>query len=241
MPVGFGKRAIKSRVRPLSNMAHLKRSVVEVQASENRLARAIIIAVAKAENDPEYVAYRIGYKIRPVVQKLLDRTGISLSGGGGIPGILKSQEHIREYKLTVYQGLACEDIIFEGQVNSPKRINLLYDDVEQHYQVIVNITGAMAKKYVCNACNKSCASEATHRCEQTCSDCVVSQPCAFSAVRIPCVEFNRHFRSQACFASKKKSICERRRNCVTCGALVTRGNHECNVRDIVKSSRRTEM
>jgi len=31
MPVGFGKRGIKSRGRPLSVMAHLKRSVVEVK------------------------------------------------------------------------------------------------------------------------------------------------------------------------------------------------------------------
>jgi hypothetical protein len=43
--------------------------------------------------------------------------------------------------------------MFEGQIDSPKRINLLYDDDEQHYRVIVNITGAMAK-YVCKACNK---------------------------------------------------------------------------------------
>ena len=40
--------------------------------------------------------------------------------------------------------------MFEGQVDSPKRINPLYDDVEQHYHVIVNITGAMAKNYLCN-------------------------------------------------------------------------------------------
>jgi len=67
--------------------------------------------------------------------------------------------------ITVYQGLACEDLMFEGQVDSPKRINLLHDYVEQHYHVIVNITGAMAKKYVCKACNKSCRTDATHRCD----------------------------------------------------------------------------
>jgi NADH:ubiquinone oxidoreductase subunit K len=47
MPVGFGKRAIKSRGRPLSVMAHLKRSVLEVKAAENCLALAIIIAIQK--------------------------------------------------------------------------------------------------------------------------------------------------------------------------------------------------
>jgi hypothetical protein len=35
--------------------------------------------------------------------------------------------------------------MFEEQVDSPKQINLVYDDVERHYHVIVNITGAMAK------------------------------------------------------------------------------------------------
>ena len=103
--MGFGKRAIKSRDRPLSVMAHLKTSVVVVNTSENCLAHAIIIAIAKLENDPKYVAYRRGYKIRPVVQELLDKTGISLSEGGGIPQLIKFQEHFRKYKITVYQGL----------------------------------------------------------------------------------------------------------------------------------------
>ena len=64
--------------------------------------------------------------------------------------------------------------MFKGQVVSPKRINLLYDYVERHYHVFVNINGAMAKKYVFNTCNNSCASEDTHRCDQKCSDCMAS-------------------------------------------------------------------
>ena len=98
------------------------------------------------ENDPDYKVYRKGRKIRPVVQKLLAETGLDLSEGGVISQLIKFQVHLRQYKITVYQGLACEDIIFEGQVVSTKKISLIYDDVEQHYHVIVNITGAMAKK-----------------------------------------------------------------------------------------------
>jgi len=52
MPVGFGKSGIKSSGRPLSVMAQMKRSVVDVKASENCLAHAIIIAIANVENDP---------------------------------------------------------------------------------------------------------------------------------------------------------------------------------------------
>jgi hypothetical protein len=73
---------MKSRGRPLPVMAHLKRSVLEVKALENCLAHAIIIAIAKLENDPNYKAYRQGRKIRPVVQTLLDKTVLDLSVGG---------------------------------------------------------------------------------------------------------------------------------------------------------------
>jgi len=60
MPGGFGKRARKSMGRPLSTMAHLKKSIVEVKTEENCLANALVIGVAKVENDPNYKAYRQG-------------------------------------------------------------------------------------------------------------------------------------------------------------------------------------
>ena len=66
-------------------MARLKTSIVEVKAEENCLAHALIISIAKVENDPDYKTYRQGRKIRQVVQTLLETTGIDLSNGGGIP------------------------------------------------------------------------------------------------------------------------------------------------------------
>ena len=50
MPVGFGK-AGTSKGRSLSVMAHLKRSIVEVNAEENWLAQALVIAIGKVAND----------------------------------------------------------------------------------------------------------------------------------------------------------------------------------------------
>ena len=76
---------MKSRGRPLSVMVHLKTSVVEVKTSENCLAHAILIAIAKLEYNPDYKAYQKGRKIRPVVEELLDKTGLDLSEGRGIP------------------------------------------------------------------------------------------------------------------------------------------------------------
>ena len=87
--------------------------------------------------------------------------------GRGIPELNRFQEHFRDYKIVVYQGLGCDDIMFEGQVDSSKHLYLHYDDVERHYHVITNLAGAMFKRQVCNACHKSCGRDKTHVCAQT--------------------------------------------------------------------------
>jgi hypothetical protein len=70
----------------------------------------------------------------------------------------------------VYGGLEYAEIIFEGQVTSEQRVNLLYDDVERHFHVIANLTGAMAKRYICEARNKSYRSDVAHKYREKCSD-----------------------------------------------------------------------
>jgi len=47
----------------------------------------------------------------------------------------------------VYEGLRCDNIMFEGRVESVKRVNLLNDDVEKHFHVITKLTVAMARMY----------------------------------------------------------------------------------------------
>jgi hypothetical protein len=149
MPVVFGRVAAKTKGRPLSVMAHLKKSIVEIKAETNCLAHALIIVIAKVTNDPNYKSYRQGRKILRVVDQLLVATGIDLKDGGGIPELMKFQEHFKEYRIVVFGELHWEDIVFDRQVESEKRLNLLYDDVTCHYHVITNVTAAMAKRYVC--------------------------------------------------------------------------------------------
>jgi hypothetical protein len=137
----------------------------------------------------------------------------------------------------VYSGLRCDSILFDGQVDASVRINLLYDDVSRHYHVITNLTGAMAERYICNRCNKGCKRGVTHKCNVTYSDCTSVPPCVPEAdVRIPCIDCNRHFRSRACFNNhkiiqlreSKKTVCESKGCCASCGALVCDSKHECN-------------
>ena len=64
----------------------------------------------------------IGYRISPVVNHLLQTTGIDLTYGGGIRELTQFQEHFTDYHIVVYGALNCEDEIFDGQTESEKRI-----------------------------------------------------------------------------------------------------------------------
>ena len=194
-------------------MVHLKPSIIDVKAKTDCLAHAIIIAIARIINDPNYKAYPQGCKILQMVQHLLRTTGIDLQHGGGIPEPLRFQDHFSEYRIVVYRGLDCGDIIVDGQGISEKRISLLYDDVKRHYHVIENLTGAMIKHYVCKGCNKGYRSGATHKCQETCNDFLSIAPCGYTHLRILCDSCNRKFRSQSCFGKHKtnklkgKTVC----------------------------------
>jgi len=74
--------------------------------------------------------------------------------------------------------------MFVGQVDSSKRLNLLYDEVERHYHVIANLTGAMGT-YVKHATNVVCV--ILHMSVTRRNEC------------------NRYFRSRTCFANHKQS------------------------------------
>jgi len=108
MRVGFGY-GIKTKGRPLSVMAHLKKSIAEVKTEENCLAHALIIAIAKVDNDANYKSYRQCRKIRSVVQTLLQETGIDLNNGAVFSELNRFEEHFRDYKIVAYQGLGCYD------------------------------------------------------------------------------------------------------------------------------------
>jgi len=232
MPIGHGRFAAKGR--QLETVVRLKRGIVEVKAEKNCLAHALIISIAKLTNDPYCNSYRDGRKtILPVVDRLLATTGIDLSNGGGIPELMKFQEHFKEYRIVVYRGLNCGDIMFDGQVDSEKRINLVYDDSQRHFHVINNVTAALSQRYVCKGCNRGCRRGVTHRCRETCSDCLSVPPCPYDGDHILCESCNRQFGSRACFDRHrtmkigKKTVCEKKKNCTTCNKFIMGNKHEC--------------
>ena len=54
MQIGFGGGGIRRNGRTLVNRVHLKGSIVEVRAEENCLVHALIITIARLNNDPNW-------------------------------------------------------------------------------------------------------------------------------------------------------------------------------------------
>jgi hypothetical protein len=70
IPVGFGG-GFKTKGRQLDQIAHIKKGIATLNAKKNCLAHALITAIARLDNDPNYNSYQRGYKIRPEVDCLL--------------------------------------------------------------------------------------------------------------------------------------------------------------------------
>ena len=98
-----------------------------------------------------------------MVNHLLQTTSIDLTNGGGVRELTQFQEHYKDYRIVVYGGLNCEDLIFDGQNKSEKRICLLYDETTRHYHMITNQKGAKAKRYISEGCGKGCKRDSTHK------------------------------------------------------------------------------
>ena len=230
MPSGNG--GVKEKGRSVENLSYLKKSIVTVKSRRNCLAHALIIAIARLENDINYTSYRKGYKIEAKVNELLAKTGIDLSNGGGLKELQQFSNNLPDYRIVVFNGLNEKSLMFENGRLGKKTIYLLYDDDNNHYNVIINIAGCFAKKYICKGCNKGCERGEFHVCDTSCSDCMNVPPCEFTDVRRSCDECNRCFRSDTCFQNHKqntilgKSVCEKKRNCNICKTLIG-VNHEC--------------
>ena len=96
MPVVFGRKSVRSNGRPLDEMVHFKRSVIEVKAKSDCMAHALIIAIARITKDPNFIAYRRGYKIlQKRVKHLLQTTGINPQHGGGIQELQRFQDQFQ--------------------------------------------------------------------------------------------------------------------------------------------------
>ena len=122
------------------------------------------------------------------------------------------QENLSDYKIVVFNGINPDRVMFSGNCLSSKKFHLLYNADTKHYSVITNIKAAMAKRYICNACDTLYDFE--HKCDKACSLCNTAPPCTKDENKY-CGTRNRWFFSEKCFHNhlvlkvKGKVVCHK--------------------------------
>ncbi len=85
----------------------------------------------------------------------------------------------------------------------PKTVFLyLHDD---HYYMIMNLTGFLGSPYVCQFCYKSYTNRRDHRCKQACNVCFDAECHRFPKRTIHCPDCLRYCKSSYCFEMHKKN------------------------------------
>ena len=122
-------------------------------------------------------------------------------------------------------------VMFSGNSVSSMKLYLLYDAKDKHYNVITNLKGAMAKKYIGNGCDT--LYDHTLKCDKVCPLCTCTPSCTKYQERY-FATCNRWFLSEKCFQNhetlkvKGRLVCQWRQVCRNCSFTVTSDSkHEC--------------
>ena len=77
------------------------------------------------------------------VKDLLKASGVDLSNGGGSKELEQIQEYHSDYKIAVFDGLNQDRVMFSGKSLSDKKLYLLYNSDDRHYNVITRAVNYM--------------------------------------------------------------------------------------------------
>jgi len=78
-------------------------------------------------------------------------------------------------RTTKFDGLNTDRVMFSGNSRSTKKLHLPYDRYNEHYNLITNLKGVMAKQFICNGCDT--LYDFTHKCDKVYSLCTAAPPC----------------------------------------------------------------
>ena len=223
-PQGSGRS--KRTVLNIREYLHKKNTVITIQNNDNLcLARALVVAIAKVENAPNYKNLtRTDRRTQEKEAKKLHVAANVPLGPCGIPEVEMFQKYLTIYEINIVSGNHDNGIIYppNPSTNNVTPIYLYLHD--NHYDVITSMPGFLSKSYFCHMCRRAYSHKLNHLCPGMCKscrsyDCVVNNP-------MECNECNRWFKSKACYDRRKepvggaRSVCQGIKKCEKCGKSV---------------------
>ena len=219
-PQGGGRKRTTLNIREYLKE---KGSVITINNNDSLcLARALVVAVARIENDPKYHQIR-NSKGHIQLQRALDlhRAANVPLGPCGLDEVDLFQKYLTDYEITILSGDHDDSIIYPPEPGDKQPIYLYLHD--KHFDVITKMPGFLSTSYFCHQCRKTYCKTTDHLCEAMCKSCR-SFDCVLEEW-IECNECNRKFKSRACYAHHKeplpggRSVCQTIRKCEKCGKV----------------------
>ena len=222
-PQGSGRS--KRTTLNIREYLHKKGSVITINNNDDNLclARALVVAVARIEKDPNYKTL-IKSKSGTQQMKAMDlhHAANVPFGPCGLPEVDLFQKHLTNYEINIVSANHNDSIIYPPRpsTNNVTPIYLYFHD--NHYDVITSMPGFLSRVYFCYRCSKpySCASD--HLCDAMCRSCR-SFDCVIEGNGMVCNECKRRFKSKDCYDRHKenligtRTVCQVIRKCEKCG------------------------
>ena len=239
-PVGSGRK--KRTTYNIDDYLHEKKSVVRIKNKDDLcLARALVVARAKKDNDPRYEQIRDS---RSPLQRekafdLHEAANVPL-GPCGLNEAVLFQQHLSDYQIMIISGDHNNSIIYPPRPSAtdekPHLTLYLHDN---HFDVINRVPGFLGRWYFCFRCHKPYDHTTDHLCTSMCRACR-GFGCVLEGDGITCNECKRLFKSQSCYDRHKnepindggRTVCQVIRECEKCDKAmdirkIRDGGHIC--------------
>ena len=228
MPQGSGKSRGRRTTFDIREYLKGKKAVITINNKDNYcLARALVVAIARIEKDPQYK--HIAKSSRPLqFQRALalhQAAHVPFDIPCGLNEVNLFQQHLTNYQIIVVSGDQNNTIIYPpkppANPNPEKSIYLYYQ--ANHFDVITKLPGFLNTSYFCHVCHKGYDHTTEHLCDGMCKSCR-GVGCTLENNGIICKECDRLFKNQVCYDRHKqepingggRTVCQAVRKCPEC-------------------------
>ena len=225
-PQGSGKKKPRTIVN-IREYLHKKKSIISIENNDDLcLARALVVAIAKVENEPNYKNLtKPGRREQEKRAKALHAAANVPLGPCGIPEVALFQKHLTSYEINIVSGNHNNSIIFPPQPFTNRNVTPIYLYLHNnHYDVITKMAVFLDRCYFCHICKRTYTKKLDHLCPEMCKSCGMYE-CVAGDTMI-CKECNRSFKSKTCYDHHKepvgraKSVCQTIKKCEKCGKVM---------------------
>ena len=222
LPAGSGRKKEINMSKRLRD----KRCFIRIRNQDELcMARAIVVGMAKLENDPKYDLIKQGKSVqRTRALELHRKAGVPLQPCG-IEEAKKFQTVLPHYQLVIVSAEHLNSIIYKG----PTREKVIYLYLHHgHYDFITSMPGFIGRTYYCLECEMGYKTEEGrhHRRKRKCLSCFQEGCRGNISSWIYCAYCRRSFQGPGCFENHRRigpqggiSVCKQYLKCKDCGKM----------------------